>query len=72
MLERCEMCKTEKPAPWHQFRPVERWLCKECAEKDQLSAKNWHGEFNPPAPVLTENDIAALCGGSKAIKRARR
>lgn len=29
----CEMCSTEL-ARWHQVRPVERWLCIGCAEKE--------------------------------------
>lgn len=43
----CEMCR-ENVARWHQERPVDRWLCNECAKSDQRATypKSWQGEYH--------------------------
>lgn len=50
----CEIC-SKRPARWHQMRPVERWLCLECAHADHRETYpgTWQGELHP---ILVSTD----------------
>lgn len=52
---RCEMCRARE-SRWHQQRPVERWLCLECAQSDSRSCPTaWVGEL---FPIGTHGELA--------------
>lgn len=48
MTLKCEMCLSNRVA-WHQTEPVDRYLCAECAMRDQVDThpRRWVGLCNP-------------------------
>jgi hypothetical protein len=56
----CESCGAALRQAWHQTRPVERWLCPGCGERDQRAGPSWRGTFYPDIGDMDSENLARL------------